>query len=868
MAKRNRQNIMPPVKNKLFLERPRVDGILEKALERHIITVVAGEGYGKTHAMHSFLQKDRRDVYWLQISERDNITWRYWENYAGEVAIHNPKAAKTIAALGFPESSAQFDRYLTFLRNEMAHDRYVIVLDDFHLITNPVVISFLTRAMSTPGSKSHIVLISRTESAINSMSFLARGLLSQITEEDLRFTEDETGEYFRLNNLPLEPEELARIYGDTEGWTMAIDLILQELKAAPPSKKGRNWDLALRPVRKIEESLFESMDPGLRKFLIKLSLIEHWPRDLLEQLDPAGNNITAMERFTSLVRFDTYLHGFRIHPLFLDFLREKQRQLSGAEIREVYGIAARWCMENNLFIDAAVDYERAGDCEGLIRVLYSLPPLLTMPVASFFMETLERLVPGPGEAGGQPDMIFLWYIVRPRLLMLLGRFEESAGEFRKGIACFESLPPGPQRSSSLAFACGGMGILNLLSCRYTKKYDFASWFERNYRHYLEDPEVAQGQYVQCNLPAYVFQVGDPAEPEEITAFIDDLSRAIPFAANSRNGFLYGLDNLSWAELAYYQGDLARAEQFARQAVFQSQGRRQYEVENRGLFYLMRICIHLGNFAEIRELQKKLEAQLEIADYFNRYIIHDITMARFYARIGLVEKVSPWLRGAPEEENMNGLFRGFHALINARCFSFEKNYPAVLHIIEEEEKRNDLGSFLLGKLEMSVLRAAAYAHLGKEDEALQMLERAYALAAPISLYMPFIELGEDMRLLAGAVLARQPDPPESAAGLPGGEIPRSWLENVRSRASAYSKQITLAVEYYQRRGEEKKPPVYLNRQERRILAGLSRGLTRQDIAGEAGLSVNAVKVNISAIYQKLGAVNRADAIRIAGSLGIL
>ncbi|MDR1931434.1 MAG: LuxR C-terminal-related transcriptional regulator [Spirochaetales bacterium] len=841
--------------DRYFLERPRVDRLLAAALQSHVVTVVAGEGSGKTYAVNSFLRKDPRKTIWIQISQRDNLGWRFWENYTGEVARLNPEAAKILAGMGFPESSRQFDRYLTLIKNEIVtHERYVIVLDDFHLLTNPSILLFLERTLSAPVSKNVITLISRTEPAMNTVNFLSKGLLSQITVEDLRFSREEVDEYFRLHDVPLAEEELERICRETEGWPLALGLILQEIKA--DNSGVRSWDRVMLPIRKMEENIFEVMDRNLRKFLVKLSLIEHWPRNLLERLEPEGKNICAMENFTSVIRFDSYLHGFRIHQLFLDFLKEKQGELSREEIREVCGIDAQWCIENNLPTDAAVDYERAGDCGGLYRLIDSLPQMLPRAVASFFLGTVERLVGAGRQDEEDGDFLYLRFIVRSRLLAFLDRFDESARECRAAIARFEPRAPCPLRSRILAGAYNNLGILSILACKYTRDYNFARWFEKACRYYRENPEPAGGQLGQSNLGSYVIQIGVPAEPGEIETFAEAYAAAVPYASVSLSGYLYGADTLVRAELAYYQGDLIRAEQFARRAVYQSREKKQYEVENRALFYLMRIGIHTGDAAGIRELERQLEAQLEIPEYLNRYNIHDIIMGRFYTRIGLTGKIASWLRDEYEGE-LNVLFRGFDTLVKARCLFTEKDYAAALRALEEEKARGDLAGILLGKLEMLVLEAALRYHLGEEG-ALETLEEAYLLAAPNSLNMPFIELGENMRLLAGAALADEKS-----------RIPRLWLENIRNRASAYGKQVSLIVEHYQAEaGEEQKPGVYLTRQERSVLSGVSRGLKRKDISVETGLSLNTVRVIISAIYGKLGAVNRADAIRIATAKGLL
>jgi LuxR family maltose regulon positive regulatory protein len=844
---------------RLFLERPRVDRILERAFQSHVVTVVAGEGNGKTWAVNSFLRKGPRKIMWIQLSERDNLGWRFWENYTGEMANLNREAAKTFASLGFPESGRQFDHYLTMLKSGIiSREQYVIVFDDFHFLTNPQVLRHLERAMAAPVSKNIIVFISRTEPALNTMGFLSKGLLSQVTAEDLRFTEHEIGEYFQLHRIPLEGEDISRIAHETEGWALAVDLMLQEMKTGSEDREKPVWDRMLNPIKKIEEAMFAAMDGELQKFLIKLSLIEHWPLNLLERIDPEGKNIAAMEQFSALIRFDTYLHGFRIHHLFLDFLREKQGALTPAEKWEVYAIGAQWSIENNMVMDAAINYERAGDYGGIVRIIDSLPALLSRTVAAFFLDILDRMLPAAENPGEAEDPLFLRFVIRPRLLMILDRYQEAAGEYEWGIRYIEGMPPSLWRSGSLSRACCSMGILKILSCHYTKDYSFAPWFERSYRYFLENPQGLRDQALHSNLNSYLMQVGVPAAPGEIETFIQALARSVPFAANTLNGFLFGTDNLARSELAYYQGDLNRAEQFARQAVYQGREKKQYEVENRGLFFLMRIFVHTGNFAGIRILEHQMETQLEIPEYFNRHTIHDIMMGRFYTRIGTIEKIAPWLRSEVDEGEFNGLFRSFDILIKARCFFFEKNYDSVLHILGEKKYRDNLKSFILGKLEIMVLEAAARYRLGEEEEALMLLEAAYLLAAPNTLDMSFIEMGEDMRALAGTALARK-----------AGRIPRPWLENIRSRASAYGKQVALAAEYY-RGGEagEQKPAIYLTRQERAVLASLARGHKRKDIAKETGFPMNRIKTTISGLYRKLGALNRADAIRIAGTLGIV
>jgi DNA-binding CsgD family transcriptional regulator len=479
----------------------------------------------------------------------------------------------------------------------------------------------------------------------------------------------------------------------------------------------------------------------------------------------------------------------------------------------------------------------------------------------FFLETVERLTAGNPADGENDDFLSLRYIARPQLLTFLGRFNEALEECRAAVACFEALAPGPRRSHLLAVAYNNLGILCALASRDTHDYNFVHWFEEAYRYYLESPEPIRGQMGQTNIGSYMIQTGVPAKPGEIDVFIDALSRLVPYVSVFRAGSFCGTDSLARAELAYYRGDLIKAEQFALQTVYQGREKKQYEVENRGLFYLMRMGVHKGDITGIREIEKQLEAQLEIPEYLNRYIIHDILIGRFYSCLGLLEKIAPWLRNEDEEGESKIRLRGFDSLIKARCLFCEKNFPAALKALEEEKVKTNLRSFLLGFLEMNALEATIRYQLGDRDGAFGVLRQAYNAASPHSLDMPFIELGEYMSVLAGAVLKEREN---GNRGPEDGEIPREWLQAIRKRASAFAKKRSLTAASYS--DQEASPD--LSNWELEILSHLSQGYTGGEIAAAMNISVKMVKSAIRSLYVKLGVTNRAGAVRIAAERGLL
>jgi LuxR family maltose regulon positive regulatory protein len=98
----------------------------------------------------------------------------------------------------------------------------------------------------------------------------------------------------------------------------------------------------------------------------------------------------------------------------------------------------------------------------------------------------------------------------------------------------------------------------------------------------------------------------------------------------------------------------------------------------------------------------------------------------------------------------------------------------------------------------------------------------------------------------------------------GEISREWLNTVRRDASAYAKKRSLVAAQYA--GRTAAPD--FSEWEKEILNSLSQGRTAEEIAAGLNSSVKTVKSAIRGVYIKLGAVNRADAIRIATAKGLL
>jgi LuxR family maltose regulon positive regulatory protein len=839
----------------MYLERPQIDRLLEKQVQRPIVIVKAGAGYGKTHSVYSFARKYDAFTTWMQLSERDNTGERFWENFIATIAVANKKAAAKLEKISFPTTDRQFERYLEIPQMDVPAGRTLFVYDDFHLITNPAVLWFMERSVTSPFPTITSILISRTEPPLNLVKFLSKGLLGRITEDDLRFSQEEMVEYFHIQNIRLSPQAVSSIYRDTEGWAFAIHLAGLSLRKNPPGTPYVPQAMRVNIFRLIESEVMSAISPGLRKFLVELSLVEYLVSDLLKEIAAGISSgedlVEEMERIISFIRFDIYQNAYQIHHLLLEYLREKQRELSEEEKREVYRKTAAWCAVNNQKMDAISYYEKAGDYERIVYVIGTMPPAPPNRTARMLLEILDRM---PAEVY---DKIPTINVPRIQLYVTLELFEKAREEATAVIARLETLPVSPGISKTLSGCYTLLAFIGLLTSSYTRNYDFVRYFEKSeYFLKLNPFEVKRPASVMA-LGSYLCRVNSE-EAGEMEKYIEAVSALVAYAP-LMGGCGRGMDELTRGELAFFRGDLSGAEKFTLKALQNAREGDQYEIENRALFYLLRINLARGNYQAIGDVLRQLETQLDEELYLNRFTYHDIVTGWYYAHTGQTDKLAPWLKNDFEKSDLNSLFFGLEILVKAKYHFAEKRFPAVLAVLGSWETSS--WAFVLGRIERKALEAVSRYRMRDKEGAFDALAEACRLAGPNAVTLPFTELGKDMRALADTALKEKAP-----------KLSPDWLEKVRLSASGYAKKLFTVT------GQDRPAPPGegaaarsgsgLSRREMEVLANLSRGMTQEEIAGVVSLSVNTVKSIIRSVYIKLDAVNKADAIRIAVSRGLL
>jgi LuxR family maltose regulon positive regulatory protein len=425
-------------KSSAYLERPRLRKLLENAVDYPLVAICAGAGYGKTREIYSFLQECDAYTTWIQLSERDNVVTRFWENYVHMISLTWPEIGARLAEIGFPETEDAFAKYETVRSNTFsAPDKFFLVYDDFHLLHNPSVLRFIERATNGVPPSGTVILISRTTPDFNLIGMLMREQMFTIQEDTLRFTENEIAEYFKQLELSISRQNIHDIYDDTQGWAFAINLIGRSL-----SKDKKYERYALETMKENIYKLIESeislvASKELWHFLLRISLIDSLAAGLIKKLTNSDALIKEMEALNAYIRYDSQLGMYIIHHLFLDYLRQKQDQLTEEERRETYQSAGEWSENNGYQVDALSYYEKSKDWDAVLRIAYMLNFPAPQDIAKYLLEIADM---APKETLSK-NPIYPAVILKMKLsLGLINEANALAEQFAKEYETYPETP--------------------------------------------------------------------------------------------------------------------------------------------------------------------------------------------------------------------------------------------------------------------------------------------------------------------------------------------------------------------------------------------------------------------------------------------
>jgi LuxR family maltose regulon positive regulatory protein len=263
---------------------------------------------------------------------------------------------------------------LPMLINDLAElpHRVVLVLDDYHLITNGECHETVGFFIEHLPETIHLVISTRSDPPLGLGRLRARGEVNELRTEQLVFSEEETtsllGERLGLRMGRADIDELLE---RTEGWPAGIYLAALSMRGRDPhafvsSLRGRSRYI----VDLLAEEVLATLSEEEGHFMVRTSVLERMSGPLCDEvLEMEGSGKLLRELAHSnllVVPLDDGGEWYRYHRLFADFLLYELKNTDPKLVPVLHGRASIW-FEREGHVDKAIEhaaaageYERAG----------------------------------------------------------------------------------------------------------------------------------------------------------------------------------------------------------------------------------------------------------------------------------------------------------------------------------------------------------------------------------------------------------------------------------------------------------------------------------------------------------------------------
>lgn len=851
-------------------------GLREK---RKLTLVSAPAGSGKTTLVTGWLhplsqEGHNQRVAWLSLDEADNDParfWRYW--LAALQPVDDALSAKIQPLLSLPQLPPAA-MLLDDLLNELGALEFpvLLTLDDYHLITNPQIHEALGYFIDHQPAHFHLVLTTRADPPWPLARLRARGQLTEIRAQDLRFTLDETRRFFELSQpLNLSEAALRALDERTEGWAAGLQLAGLALQSQPETRRQRFIDTFHGSHRFVLDYLAEEVirqqEPELRDFLTQTSILERFNaaacRALTGRSDAQAVIAHLEQANLFIVPLDDERHWYRYHPLFADYLRTL---LSQAEQTALHKKAATWHEANDLPLQAVQHALASTDTD-------------------FAADVIERaLIQETTWSGGDLTLLLTWLEALPasvfpdrphlslnaaQILYLAGRFDQAEARLAQAEQTLRAAPKAPEAEPLLALAALYRGSIAAvrgeaqLAIEQTSQaqtrlprdnhlaqaraffslglaYELSGQIDQAGQNYLQSSDEATTAgvlflaiHARCSAAQVQISQGRLHLAEQ------SCRQAIALAEGLRLPPL----GLAWSILggiALERNDLAAAEPLLRDGIALARQGGLLDDVIVGLAFLARLKAVQGDYVEAMAAIEEVQAIIRGYGVERMELLAAAYLAWLHLLTGQTAAAAQWatVYQAARRESPHD----FAELTLARVLLATGDLAGLPAILYPLLKAATETGRTHTRLEVTLLLALYHQAQKETNAALEWLGQSLRLAAPEGYLRLFLDAGPALFPLLPGVRSIAPELVNCLLG-----------SNQAASETAPSPLEQL--------------PEPLTEQELRILQLIVAGKSNREIADELVISVGTAKWHVHNILQKLGVSNRPQAIARARELGL-
>jgi LuxR family transcriptional regulator, maltose regulon positive regulatory protein len=338
--------------------RPGIMDALDGLHEAPVALVAAPPGYGKTTIVRTWCAQREGALAWVTLDPGDNDPSRLW-SYVATAADRLRNGLGRGALQRLMVSGASIEFAVDELMNALAtfDQELVIVLDDLQEVTDNECLSSIDYALTRLPPSVHLVLITRTDPALELAALRAGGSLVELRGDSLAFTAEEAHALLvERGKIDLRADDIETLCRRTDGWPAALVLASVWLQRVDdPQRAVSEFGGEHRFVAEyLSEVVLGALDDGTRAFLLRASALGRFTAELCDDVldrSDSASLLKKLERSNLLVTRLERGGSYRIHPLFTEFARFRLASEAPDSEREINRRAAQWFLDRGFLFE-------------------------------------------------------------------------------------------------------------------------------------------------------------------------------------------------------------------------------------------------------------------------------------------------------------------------------------------------------------------------------------------------------------------------------------------------------------------------------------------------------------------------------------
>ena len=775
-------------------------------------TVVAPMGYGKTTAVNWYLS-ERAKAKTLRII-RISV-------YSDNLAIFWKSAQEAFARAGLPflreypcpTDAAGSGLLVDDLCHALAGETpCYIFIDDFHLLTDKRAALFLCMLANRLPANVHLIVASRDRFLPAAEAVRLGAKVYQIGTEQLRLNHTELAVYAHRCGTELSDAQVESLLYSSEGWFSAVYLNLRTLseRGVLPS---RHSDI----YATFTAAMIDPLPEKQREFLAVMGLADEFTVEMAQCITGEADAGQILSLLTEQNAFVTRLPDgvtYRFHHMMKECAERRFLKLDAETQRLYWERFGLWYEQHRQYLHAIAAYRRSENYDALLRVIRSDAGIL---LASLKPEdVLDALGKCPAETlKAYPFAIlvlmrrmFTWRQI-PKMLELKALLLTAIEEHPELSA--------EERGNLL----GECDLILSFLC---------------YNDIRAMSRLHRSASAQMSRPAISIQssggwtFGSPSvlmmfyrAPGALESALAEMDECMPHYYKVTNHHGQGAETIMRAEALFCQGRFTDAHIELERAYAQIRESGQVNMALCCDFLSWRLSLH----ADVEQRYTFAERYADLLRYHDASWLNlwSATSAYYHALRGETDKIPEvFSQHCLSDINMLAPGKPMMEMIENQVYLAQGSYAKVVGRSAGLLAVCEAMHYALVALHVRIQTAAAYARLGKPEEARAELKKALSDAEPDGFVMPFVEnYGFLQPLLAQEIKS------ELIAKIAG------LGEAAGARSAASARPAAFAA---------------LTPREFEIVELMTQRLSNREIAERLYLSEGSVKQYVNQIYSKL------------------